>query len=173
MQPPSPLRLRSSPCCGSTPGRLFHRPSLSELFPTSRTPRNTPHDLVPPAPPPSSPDPDPKFRRSESACRLPSAIEGTTAGSLGCSSRILPDVKLNRPRDMETPRLRRRRPGPDCRPACMPMEGKASKQVPCVHIPRNVQCQGASFWCFCVASLSRSHFPGNPYHLWVSVLWGT
>lgn len=127
--PPSPQQ----PCCGSTPGRLFHRPSLSELYPTSTTPRNTPHDLFPDGSSALSPDLDPKFRRSESACRLRRTI-GALVGMLE------PNItrRQTQPsRRVETPRLRRRRPGPDCRRACMTMEGKASKQVPCVHIPRS------------------------------------
>lgn len=62
------------------------------------------------------------------------------------SSRILPDVKLSRPRDMETRRLRRRRPGPDCRRACMPMEGKqASKCRACISLVCTAEFRGGRF----------------------------
>lgn len=130
--PPSPQQ----PCCGSTPGRFFHRPSLSELFPTSTTPRNTPHDLFPDGSSALSPDLDPKFRRSESACRL--------RGTMGALVGMLEPNITRRQTQPSTTYGDSTAPAAASRaglPTCMHDNGgeskQASKQVPCVHIPRS------------------------------------
>lgn len=163
--PPSPQQ----PCCGSTPGRFFHRPSLSELFPTSTTPRNTPHDLFPDGSSALSPDLDPKFRRSESACRL--------RGTMGALVGMLEPNITRRQTQPSTTYGDSTAPAAASRaglPTCMHDNGGESKQASrqaskcraCISlvVSGEASCP-RSFWCFCVASLSRSHFPGD-------LLWG-